>query len=153
MTRVPGDIPPFWAEEASSLRKKLNGSLQSRRVYRLANCAGQTHLFFPPDIKFRNKIGFYEESGALELCRECKVREECLEMAIDDCIWGLLPYGMQGAKLPREIREDAKKYTEMARKSAAPGEIARKKRDRQRIYGRGADQRLQVPPPEDNSVV
>jgi len=72
----------------------------------LAACHGMdTNLFFPRENNGRSAAGERDRMGAVKvICKECPVRLECLEFAIDHgCtgIWG----GMDAGERSRYARD------------------------------------------------
>lgn len=49
----------------------------------LANCKGQTHIFFPPH-KEREAARMVREAEARDMCANCKVRYPCAEASVDE---------------------------------------------------------------------
>ncbi|MEI8049884.1 MAG: WhiB family transcriptional regulator [Actinomycetes bacterium] len=60
---------------------------------RLAACRGpRAELFFPPSAPERKDDKIAREAGAKAICKDCRVRRECLDYAMDirepHGIWG-----------------------------------------------------------------
>jgi WhiB family redox-sensing transcriptional regulator len=72
-----------------------------------AACRGpESSLFFPPSLPERREEREEREARAKAICRECGVREECLDFALrvrePHGIWGGLTESERRRLLPRE---------------------------------------------------